>query len=280
MRPQYAVELLCESFCVSRSGYYGWLSRRRRPAKRLSQDAELAVEITKIHCASQATYGSPRIQAALAKSGRRHSRKRVARLMRAQHLVGRQRRRFRPKTTDSRHDQPIAANRLASQPAPRGGDQIWVGDITYIETAEGWLYLAAILDLYSRRIVGWAFADHLGTELVSAALRMALIHRQPPAGLLHHSDRGVQYASVAYRKLLATHGLTPSMSRLGCCYDNAAIEAFFSTVKVECVYRRQFQSRFQAKAEIFAYIETFYNRQRLHSAIGCYSPVDFEKLRN
>jgi putative transposase len=176
--------------------------------------------------------------------------------------------------------EPIAPNRLAVAPRATAPNQIWVGDITYIETQEGWLYVAAILDLYSRKIVGWAMSERIDTELVLKALAMALLQRQPPQDLLFHSDRGVQYASGAYRRTLAQAGLIASMSRKGNCYDNATMESFWSTLKLDLIYRRNFASHRQARTEIFDYIEVFYNRQRTHSALGYFSPVDFELKNN
>ena len=280
MKGNHPIELLCEAFCVSRSGYHQWLARQKTPSLRASQDAELAREILQIHRQSRGTYGTPRIHAELKRRGRKHGKKRLDRIRTSLGLTGRQKRRFRPRTTDSSHDQPIAANRLAQISRPCRPDQVWVTDITYVRTAEGWLYVAAVMDLFSRRIVGWAFAHHLGTELVAAALAMALLHRRPGPGLIHHSDRGVQYASAPYRQILARHGLLASMCRKANCYDNAAMEAFWSTLKLECVYRRDFPTRHLAAKAIFDFIETFYNRSRLHSSIGFRSPVDFESSLN
>jgi len=221
MKDHYPIEVLCKALCVSRSGYYQWLERRNKPSARVREDLDLAEQIREVHRQSGSTYGTPRLEAELPHRGRRHSCKRIDRIRRELGLFGRQKRRYRPRTTDSAHDEPIAANRLAELPAASRGDQLWASDITYVQTEEGWLYLAVIMDLYSRRIVGWAFAHHLGTELVAAALTMALMHRRPPQGLIHHSDRGVQYASAAYRNLLKAQGGIASMSRKGCCYDNA-----------------------------------------------------------
>lgn len=216
----------------------------------------------------------------LRKEGRRHGRNRIARLMKQAGLCGRQKGRYRVQTTDSNHDQPIAPNRLAQAPKATVPNELWVADITYIQTQEGWLYLAGILDLYSRKIVGWAMSERIDTPLVLKALAMALLHRNPPRELLLHSDRGVQYASAAYRQALAQAGLVASMSRKANCYDNASMESFWSTLKLELVYRRNFVSHRQARSEIFDYIECFYNRQRSHSALNFRSPVDFELQNN
>jgi transposase InsO family protein len=220
------------------------------------------------------------VEDALRKKGRCHGRNRIARLMKEQGLYGRQQASYRVQTTESNHDQPIAPNRLLEAPKATAPNQLWVADITYIETAEGWLYLAAILDLYSRKIVGWGMSERIDTVLVLKALAMALLHRSPPANLLFHSDRGVQYASGDYRQALDHAGLIPSMSRRANCYDNATIESFWSTLKLELVYRSTFNTRAQARTQIFDYIETFYNRQRAHSALGYHSPVDFELLNH
>src|SRR5262249_25877419 len=233
-----------------------------------------------IHLASRQTYGSPRIQFELAAAGCKHGRNRIARLMREQQLWGRQKRRFRVRTTDSNHDEPIAPTRLAQHPPPTKPDQVWAADITYILTAEGWLYLAAILDLYSRRVVGWAMSQRNDAALVLRAWNMAVSHRKPPEGLIFHSDRGVQYASLAYRRALAQSQALASMSRKANCYDNATVEAFWSTLKLELVYRQSFDSTQQVQAALFDYIEVFYNRQRRHSALGYQSPAQFEASHN
>lgn len=280
MKNDYSILALCENLDVSPSGYYDWQKRRSAPGPRAQENETLTQEIQKIHQRSRRTYGSPRIVMELRKKGKRHGRNRVARLMQQEGLRGRQKSRFRVQTTDSKHDQPIAPNRLAEAPPPTAPNQIWVADITYIQTREGWLYLAAILDLYSRKIVGWAMSERIDTSLVLKALSMALLHRNAPAELLFHSDRGVQYASGDYRAALARAGLVASMSRKGNCYDNAFIESFWSTLKLELIYRREFTSRREARSEIFDYIELFYNRQRAHSALGCLSPVDFELQNN
>jgi putative transposase len=280
MKDLYSVVVLCEAFDVSASGYYDWLKRQVQPGARALEDELLSKEIGQIFRSSRQTYGSPRIQRQLRVQGRHHGRNRISRLMRQERLCGRQKARYRPRTTDSHHDQPIAFNGLAQAPKPTAPNQIWVADITYIKTQTGWLFLAGILDLYSRRIVGWAMSDRIDTALALSALKMALVHRRPPANLLFHSDRGIQYASLEYRQALAQASLLASMSRKGNCYDNAAMESFWSTLKLELVYRRQFSDRLQARDEIFDYIEVFYNRQRTHSSLGYLSPVDFETKNN
>jgi putative transposase len=280
MKHEYSVLSLCENLDLSPSGYYGWLERRAAPGSRARENAALAKDIQVIHKESRQTYGSPRIVMELRKQGKKHGRNRVARLMNEEGLCGRQKGRYRVQTTDSNHDEPIAPNRLADAAKPTGPNQIWVQDITYIQTKEGWLYLAAILDLYSRKIVGWAMSQYIDTTLILKALAMALLHRHPPANLLCHSDRGVQYASGDYRAALAQAGFIASMSRKGNCYDNAFIESFWSTLKLDLVYRTEFATRQQAQRAIFDYIEGFYNRQRSHTALGCLSPVDFELQNN
>jgi transposase InsO family protein len=280
MKPNYSIRSLCENLAVSSSGYYAWQKRRLQPGLRARQNVVLTSQIQAIHARSRQTYGSPRIVAELQQQGAQHGRNRVARLMQQAGLCGRQKGRYRVQTTDSDHDHPIAPNRLATAPRPTGPNQIWVSDITYIQTQEGWLYLAGILDLYSRKLVGWAMSAHIDTALVLQALQMGLRHRSPPAKLLCHSDRGVQYATADYRAALAHAGLIPSMSRKANCYDNAAMESFWSTLKWELVYRHDFVTRQQAQTAIFDYIETFYNRRRLHSALNYRSPVDFELQKN
>jgi transposase InsO family protein len=280
MKTDYSILSLCRHLEVSPSGYYDWQKRRTAPGSRAVQNQALAQEIDTIHAQSRQTYGSPRILEALRKKGRRHGRNRIARLMKQGGLCGRQKGRYRVQTTDSNHDQPIAPNRLAQAPKATAPNQLWVADITFIQTREGWLYLAAILDLYSRKIVGWAMSERIDTALVLKALGMALLHRHPPRELLLHSDRGVQYASGDYRRALSQAGLVASMSRKANCYDNAFMESFWSTLKWELVYRRDFVSRTHARTEVFDYIESFYNRQRSHSALNFRSPVDFELLNN
>jgi transposase InsO family protein len=280
MKSEHSVRLLCQTLEVSLSGYYDWCRRPNNPPKRVEEDLALRQEIKAVHRASRQTYGAPRIQYELRCQGRRHGRNRIARLMREQGICGRQKPRFRPATTDSNHDQPIAPNHLATQPVPTGPNQIWVGDITYIRTVEGWLYLAAILDLYSRRIVGWATSRQVDTSLVLQAWEMAVQRRRPSAGLIFHSDRGVQYASADFRQALAAQGAVASMSRKANCYDNAFMESFWSTLKLELIYRRDL-GRFECvHRSLFEYVEGFYNQRRRHSSLGYQTPAALEAALN
>ena len=280
MKTEHPIRALCAAFAVSPSGYYDWRHRQTHPGLRAQDNARLTQQVIQIHQDSRQTYGSPRIQKVLSRAGQAHGRHRIARLMRQQSLAGRTQARFRVCTTDSRHDQPIAPNRLPELPAPSAPNQVWLGDITYIATGEGWLYLAGVLDLYSRRLTGWAMSENINTNLVLSAWQMALTHGQPAPGLVFHSDRGVQYASQDYRQALQSAQALASMSRKGNCYDNAAMESFWSTLKLELIYRGQFKTRAAARQAIFEFIEVFYNRQRLHSALGYLSPLDFEHQNN
>lgn len=280
MKDHYSILSLCENLEVSPSGFYDWQQRKSAPGPRAQEDKTLCQDIHRIHKAGRQTYGSPRIVDELRKEGKHHGRNRISRLMTEVGICGRQKGRYRVQTTDSNHDEPIAPNRLAEAPEATAPNQIWVADITYIQTGEGWLYLAAVLDLYSRRIVGWAMSERIDTALVLKALSMALLHRTPPRDLLFHSDRGVQYASANYRGALASAGFIASMSRRGNCYDNAFIESFWSTLKMDLIYRRDYSTRKQAQTEIFDYIEVFYNRKRSHTSLGSISPVDFELKNN
>jgi putative transposase len=280
MKQEHTVQMLCATLKVSLSGYYDWRRRQERPGPRALADQELLEELERLHAQSRQTYGSPRLQAALRQQGRGHGRRRIARLMRQAGLFGRQKRRFRIRTTDSAHDLPVAPNRLAEVAAATAPNQLWVADVTYIPTDEGWLYLAGVLDLFSRQLVGWAMSDRNDTALVLAAWMMALEQRQPPKGLLFHSDRGSNYASGDFRAALQQANVLASMSRAGNCYDNATMESFWSTLKFELVYREHFATRAHARTRLFDYIEVFYNRQRLHSALNYLSPVDFELLNN
>lgn len=272
---QFPITRLCEILEVSRAGYYAWC--RRKPSLRQQQDQQLLPQIRLAFEAGQGTYGSPRVTRELKARRIACGRHRVARLMKADGLRGEQRPAFRPCTTDSNHELPIAPNRLKTLGPPERPNQVWVSDITYIGTLQGWLYLAVVMDLCSRKIVGWALADHLKTPLIGEALKRALTSRRPPAGLLHHSDRGRQYASAEYQQLLQAWQIIPSMSAAGNCYDNAAIEAFFSTLKRELIHRQSWSSPAELKLAIFNYLESFYNRSRLHSALGYCSPAQFER---
>ena len=280
MKSDYRLKALCQALEVSASGYYDWEQRKSCPVPRARKDQELRVQIAQIHKESRQTYGAPRIEKALRSQGQCHGRNRIARLMREQELCGRQKKRYRVVTTDSHHDEPIAPNRLAQLPKASRPNQLWVADITYVWTVAGWVYVAAILDLYSRRIIGWAVSQQINTALVLMALQMALTHRQPPAGLIFHSDRGVQYASLEYRQALAAAQMIASMSRKANCYDNAVMEAFWSTLKLELIYRRSFEDAAQLRRALFDYIEVFYNRQRLHSSLGYRTPANFECANN
>ena len=278
MSDEYPIQALCRTFAVSRSGYYTW--RQAKDSPRKQRDRVLQAKIAAIHAESRGTYGSPRMTVELCENGERVGRHRVARLMRAKGLQGRQKRRYRVMTTDSRHPEPIAPNHLGEIVPPLQADRVWVSDVTYIQTGEGWLYLAGVLDRCSRFMVGWAMGESLDAALPIAAMRMALDRRRPRHGLLHHSDRGVQYASAPYRALLEDHRVIASMSRKGNCYDNAVMESFWSTLKNELIYRRDFATRAEARTAIFDYIESFYNRSRRHSAIGYKSPLAYESTLN
>ena len=276
MSGQYKLSWLCEALLVSRSGYYDWKARRQRPGPRQLETIALRQRIREEFARSRQTYGSPRIARALGCPGRRN---RIARLMRRERIFARQRSKYRARTTDSRHGGPIAPNRLPTLSVQRP-DQAWVTDATCVLTGQGWLYLVAVLDVCSRRVVGWAMHQVLDARLVIAALRMALLQRRPKAALVVHSDRGMQFASAAYRQLLAQHGLLASMSRKGNCYDNAFIESFWSSLKYEVVYHQRFATFAEARTAIFNYIETFYNRTRLHSSLAYRSPIAFESQLN
>ena len=267
------VEDMCGLWEVSASGYYAWL--KRGPSRRRQADAILAGEIKRIHQASRKTYGSPRIMTQLRKDGVRCGRKRVARIMKQETIKGAQKARFRPRTTDSRHDYPVSPNRLEGM-AIDYLNQVWTSDITYIPTMEGWLYLAAFMDLKSRRIKGWRLRDHLKTDLVEDAFRQAILRDRPKPGLIVHSDRGCQYASYQFRQVLVQHQALSSMAGKGNCYDNAAMESFWATLKTDLNIRQPFKTKEDARQAIFDYIETFYNRVRLHSSLGDLSPLDYE----
>ena len=265
---------MCRVLEVSPAGYYAW--RSRPESSRSVANRELLANIKRVHRDSHGRYGSPRIHAELRTKGHGASRGRIERQMRYHGIRAIMVKPKRCRTTDSGHGFPIAPNLLDRKFSAAARNQIWLADITYIETGQGWLYLAAVIDLYSRRIVGWAMADHLRAELPLAALRMAIKQQRPGAGLIHHSDRGVQYASAEYRQILQAAGFRASMSRRADCYDNAPMESFFHTLKTELVHHRQFETRNQAERDIFAYIEGFYNQTRRHSAIGYISPIEME----
>lgn len=274
-RQEFEITVMCRVLQVSRSGYYAW--RRRPVSGREMANQKLTQQIEEIHQQSRQTYGSPRIQAELADQGVKCGPNRVARLMQEAELQAKQSRQFKVTTTDSAHNYPVAPNLLARNFQANRANEKWLADITYIPTAEGWLYLAAVMDLYSRRIVGWAMGESLERGLPLAALQMALDTRQPLPGLLHHSDRGSQYASDDYQAVLTKSQMQVSMSRTGNCYDNAPMESFFGTLKTELVYHCHYATRAEAKTAIFEYIEVFYNRFRRHSALGYQSPVVFEQ---
>jgi len=267
------VSVLCRLLGVSRSGFYAW--EERGPSASSVADEQLAVRIAAIHKASGGRYGSPKVHAELEAEGFAVSRKRVARIMSELGLASLRKRRFKA-TTDSKHKLPVAENVLDRKFEVDAPDVAWVTDITYVWTSEGWLYVAAILDLFSRRVVGLAMSERIDRALVLDALRNAVGRRVPNQGLIHHSDRGSQYASADYQNALKDRGVVCSMSRKGNCWDNAVAESFFATLKTELIYPRRFATRREAKDAIFDYVEVFYNRRRRHSTLGYLSPVDFE----
>lgn len=266
---------MCAALAVSVSGYYAWCERP--VSQREQANAALVAEIRQVHAESLETYGSPRMHKELGEQGRRCSRKRIERLMRQHNIRGKCKRRRKVVTTDSQHSLPVAPNQLNQEFQAEAPNRKWLADITYIPTAEGWLYLACVLDLFSRKIVGWAMDETMTTTLVMDALDMALAQRKPTVGLLHHSDRGSQYASLAYQDRLAAQQMEVSMSRTGNCYDNAVMESFWATLKTERVYDQSYQTRSEARTDIFLFIEGFYNRRRRHSALGYLSPDQFER---
>ena len=270
---EFPVDVMCRFLGVSRSAYYAWLQRTQTSAEQA--DAELTDRIQNLFKASRATYGTRRIKTALLHQDQNVSRRRIGRLMRAADLACKTKRKFKA-TTNSKHDLPIAPNHLNRQFTVNQPNQVYVGDITYIHTQEGWLYLAVVIDLYSRQVIGWSMAEHMRTKLVNDALLMAVWKRKPDKGLLWHTDRGSQYASESHRALLEQHGIRQSMSRKGNCWDNAVSESFFHTLKTELVHQQTYQTRAEARQAIFEYIEVFYNRERLHSANGYLSPVNYE----
>ena len=275
---EFEVEAQCRVLEVSSSGYYAW--RLRKPSLRQRRRERLLTEIKQVHAESNRIYGSPRVYEALRDRGQAVCQNTVSKLMSAAEIRSKIVKKFVPTTTDSNHAHPLAANLLDRQFDADGPNQKWVTDITYIETGEGWLYVAGVLDLYSRKVVGWSMAEHMKTELVEDALKMAIARRNPKAGVLHHSDRGVQYACGDYQNLLKAHGCVCSMSRTGNCYDNAVMESFWSTLKRELVHHEKYATREEARLSIFEYIEIFYNRVRKHSSLGYVSPEAFEAALN
>ncbi len=275
-RDQYPVSTMCAVLQVGRSSYYAW--KRRPETQRAREDRVLLVHIRAVHKQSKHRYGSPRIHKALGKKGISCGRKRVERLMRQNDIKAKGRRRFKA-TTDSKHAHPVAPNLLNRQFSVEAPNTVWAGDISFIPTKEGWLYLAVVLDLFSRRVVGWSLQTTLAQSLVLDALEMAIARRQPGSDLLHHSDRGSQYAAQAYRQLLEKHDMRVSMSRKGNCWDNAPVESFFKTLKAELPEDHVFENRVQARAAISEYLEVFYNYERMHSTLDYMSPVEYETMR-
>ena len=276
-KTEYKIKSMCNELEVSRNGYYSWL--RRGTSKRDLSDDKLLLKIMDIFYSSKQTYGSPRITAELKAKGIITSRRRVARLMREHGLKSKMyRKRYKIRTTDSRHRLPIAKNLVKMNFNPVRRDNLWASDITYIRTKEGWLYLSVIVDLYSRRVISWSTSEHIDEVLVMKTLDKAIRTRKPEEGLIFHSDRGSQYASYKVRNILEDNQILQSMSSTGNCYDNAVIESFFSTLKKELVYQECYQTRKEAEMSLFNYIEVFYNRFRRHSTLGYLSPENFEKL--
>jgi transposase InsO family protein len=270
---RYPIRLMCRALTVSPAGYYAWAGRPE--SDRSVYNRTLLSAIRMIHQESRETYGSPSIWDALIKRGHRVGEKRIARLMRVEGIRAKTVKKWRA-TTDSGHTWPVVTNTLNRQFQIEQPNRVWAGDITYVWTTEGWLYLAVVLDLYSRIVIGWAMGHRLTVDLAERALTMALANRKPTAGLLHHSDRGSQYAATSYQRLLGEHGITSSMSRKGNCWDNACVESFFGTLKRELVYHRHYATRDEATLDIFEYIEVFYNRRRRHSTLGYDSPAEYE----
>ena len=267
------VRLMCRLLAVSPAGYYAWVARPE--SRRAAENRRLVAEIRVIYAESRRTYGSPRVHATLQAQGQRIGEHRVARLMRMGAIRAKRINKWRT-TTDSAHAYPVVPNTLNRQFAVAQPNRVWAGDITYVWTAEGWLYLAVVLDLYSRRVIAWGMDNRLTQELATAALTMAVVHRRPAHGVVHHTDRGSQYAAARYREVLARHGLTASMSRRGNCWDNAVVESFFHTLKTEHVHHQRYRTREEARQDIFEWIEVFYNRVRRHSTLGYRSPAEFE----
>ncbi len=273
-RTVWPIVIQCDVLWVSRSGFYSW--RKRLPSATATKRAALTQEVREVHRLSRETYGAVRVHQALDQRGTKCDRKTVAKVMREAGIRSKTSGKFRVTTTDSNHPHPVAENVLARDFTADKANQKWVADITYIATLEGWLYLAAVLDLFTRKVVGWSMSARIASRLAVDALEMAVSRQLPEAGLIAHSDRGVQYASEHYQRRLTTHGIECSMSRRGDCWDNAPAESFFATLKKELVHHEVYETRTEARASLFEYIEVFYNRQRLHSSLGYVSPTDFE----
>ena len=272
---RFAVNLMCSALEIFPSGYYAWLNRPE--SARAQANRRLIDQIRTAHRRSRRCYGSPRITRELRAEGLCVGENRIARLMRAAQIRAKSARKWRA-TTKSSHRLPVAENTLNRAFSVTQSNRVWAGDISYVWTAEGWLYLAVVLDLYSRAVIGWAMSERLTTDLATQALTMALWRRKPKGALLHHSDRGIQYAAGDYQQLLADHGIACSMSRKGNCWDNAVVESFFHTLKVELVHHRRYLTRDEARQDIFEWVEVFYNRQRRHSTLGYRSPAEFEAM--
>lgn len=272
---EFSVELLCKLLKVSKSGYYEY--RKRDDSKKTADELRLVRKIEEIHQGSRGTYGSPRIFSVLKGLGESCSKKKIELLMKKNGIRAKMKRKFRV-TTDSKHKLPVVSNLLDRNFSPKNPNEIWASDITYIWTREGWLFLAVVVDLYSRQVVGWSLNKRMPKELVLSALRQAYFRRKPGPGLIFHSDRGSQYCSEEFRKLLANYGMIQSQSRKANCWDNACVESFFHTLKTEAIYHEDFKTRVQAQNMIFEWVEAFYNRKRIHSTLGYKTPVDFERL--
>lgn len=270
---KFSIAVMCDVFEVSRSGYYAWISKPE--SERKQANIKLLEQIHVVHRESRGTYGSPRVYRALMKQDISCSENRVARLMKEDGLQAKTKRRFKA-TTNSKHDLPVAPNLLQRNFTPATPNRVWAGDITYIWTTEGWLYLAVVIDLFSRSVVGWSMNKRMTRQLVMDAMTMAIKRRRPSPGLIFHSDRGSQYASTDFQALLGKYDMRCSMSRKGDCWDNAPVESFFGSLKQEMVFHQIYRARFHARQSIFDYIERFYNRRRLHSTLGYQSPADYE----
>jgi len=272
---EFPIDLMCECFEVSKSGYYSW--RKRDTSEKAGRELKLLRKIEEIHLGSRKTYGSPRVFKVLKGIGEPCNKAKVERLMKNNGIRAKMKRKFRV-TTDSKHNLPVAPNLLNRNFSPERPNQVWASDLTYVWTKEGWLFLAVIVDLFSRQVVGWSLEKTMTTELISSALRQAYFKRKPGSGLIFHSDRGSQYCSQEFKKLLKEYRMLQSQSRRANCWDNACVESFFHTLKTEMIYHEDFETRGQARRTIFEWVEAFYNRKRIHSTLGYKSPVDFERM--